>query len=113
MNTEIARILLEEKKMLADCAANGQEGLERLSASPVHYYDAVLMDIRMPVMDGFEAARKIRCLSREDARIPIIAMSADAFDESVRQAKAAGMNDYLTKPIDPARLYEALGKALR
>jgi signal transduction histidine kinase/BarA-like signal transduction histidine kinase len=114
MNTEIAVLLLEEKKMLVECAADGREGLEKFAASPEHYYDCVLMDIRMPVMDGLEAARRIRALKRGDANsVPIIAMSADAFDESVRQAESAGMNDYLTKPVEPQHMYELLERSIR
>ena len=72
------------------------------------------MDIRMPVMNGYEAARTIRALKREDAAtIPIIAMTADAFEEDLRKAKEAGMNDHLTKPIDADKVYAALSKAIQ
>jgi signal transduction histidine kinase/BarA-like signal transduction histidine kinase len=113
MNAEITTLLLKEKKMLVECAVNGKQGAEQFAAAPAHYYDAVLMDIRMPVMDGFQAARAIRMLAREDASlVPIIAMTADAFDESVRQAEEAGMSDYLTKPVDPQKLYQVLAEHL-
>jgi CheY-like chemotaxis protein len=96
-----------------ECAADGKEGLEKFSSSAVHYYYAILMDIRMPVMDGFQAAKKIRSLERSDAEtVPIIAMTADAFEESLKSAKEAGMNDYLTKPVEPDKLYETLAKYL-
>ena len=114
MNTEIAVTLLAEQGISTETAANGREGLEIFAASAAGYYDAVLMDIRMPVMDGCEAARRIRALDRTDAAgIPIIAMTADAFEESIREAAAAGMDGYVTKPIDPNKLYRILKQKLR
>ena len=113
MNTEIASMLLKEKGMLVDSAENGREGLERFSASPEGYYDAVLMDLRMPGMDGQSATRAIRALERRDApRVPIIAMTADAFEESIREAKQAGMNGYVTKPVESAKLYRTLAQLI-
>ena len=113
MNTEIASMLLKEKGMLVDSAENGREGLERFSASPEGYYDAVLMDLRMPVMDGQSATRAIRALERRDApRVPIIAMTADAFEESIREAKQAGMTGYVTKPVESAKLYRTLAQLI-
>jgi len=109
MNTEIAVMLLKEKGLLVETAENGQEGLVKFAASAVGYYDSILMDIRMPVMDGNTAAKKIRSLNRADAgTIPIIAMTADAFEESIREAKEAGMDGYVTKPIEPQKLFETL-----
>ena len=73
------------------------------------YYDAILMDIRMPLMDGLAATTNIRPLSNEDARkIPIIAMTANAFDDDIEKSKAAGMNAHLAKPIEPERLYQVM-----
>lgn len=113
MNTEIASMLLKNKGMLVETAENGLIGLEKFTASGEGWYNAVLMDIRMPEMDGYEASRRIRALKRADAAaVPIIAMTADAFEESVRDAKLAGMNDYITKPVDPQKLYSALQFAL-
>lgn len=113
MNTEIASMLLKNKGMLVETAENGLIGLEKFTASGEGWYNAVLMDIRMPEMDGYEASRRIRTLKRADAAaVPIIAMTADAFEESVRDAKLAGMNDYITKPVDPQKLYSALQFAL-
>ena len=113
LNQEIARALLTEKGLLVDLAENGEAGVRRFAASPPRYYDAILMDIRMPVMDGCEAARAIRALDRPDAgSVPIIAMTADAFEESVRTARAAGMDGYVTKPIEPEKLYQTLQTAL-
>jgi signal transduction histidine kinase/ActR/RegA family two-component response regulator len=109
MNMEIACILLQQKKIHVDCAVNGREGLEKFSVSPADYYAAVLMDLRMPVMNGYEATKAIRGLERPDAgTVPIIAMTADAFDENVKEARNAGLNDYITKPIDTEKLYRTL-----
>jgi signal transduction histidine kinase/CheY-like chemotaxis protein len=114
MNTEIAVMLLKEKGIQVDTAENGQEGLDRFTASECGYYDAVLMDLRMPVMDGNTAARRIRALERPDASsVPIIAMTADAFEESVREAQEAGMNGYITKPVEPGRLFSELAEQMQ
>jgi signal transduction histidine kinase/PAS domain-containing protein/ActR/RegA family two-component response regulator len=113
MNTEIAVMLLKNRGITAETAKNGKEGVETFAASAAGHFDAVLMDIRMPVMDGYEAARNIRKLDRSDAKtVPIIAMSADAFEENVRAAKEAGMNGYLTKPVIPEKLYDKLHEIL-
>jgi len=96
----------------ADTASNGKEGVSCFEKSREGTYDAVLMDIQMPVMNGNEAAQAIRNLARSDAKtVPIIAMSADVFEESMRAAKKAGMNDYITKPIEPEKFYQVLAKA--
>ena len=109
MNTEVATILLQKAGVQVEHAADGQEALQGFAASERGHFDAILMDIRMPVMDGFLATRKIRSLDRPDAAtIPIVAMSADAFEESVKAADEVGMNGYLTKPIDSQRMYETL-----
>jgi signal transduction histidine kinase/CheY-like chemotaxis protein/PAS domain-containing protein len=113
LNQEIARALLREKGILMHLAEDGQKGVEAFRQSTLHFYDAVLMDIRMPVMDGCEAARAIRALTRADApTVPIIAMTADAFEESIREAKEAGMNEYVTKPVDPQNLYRTLASVM-
>jgi CheY-like chemotaxis protein len=86
-------------------------GVEKFSASAPGAFDAILMDIRMPVMNGYEATRSIRSMERPDAKtIPIIAMTADAFEEDLRRAKDAGMDDYLTKPVDASKVYAALSR---
>lgn len=111
MNAEIATVLLKQQDIKVDCAVNGQEGVAKFNASPIGCYDAVLMDIRMPVMNGYDATKAIRRLKRKDAKtVSIIAMTADAFEESVKASKEAGMDDYLTKPVEPKRLYEMLAK---
>ena len=114
MNTEIASMLLKNKGMYVETAENGAIGLEKFSVSGQGWYDAVLMDIRMPEMDGYEAARRIRALERADAAaVPIIAMTADAFEESIREAKDAGMSDYITKPVEPQKLYSVIQKCIK
>jgi len=112
-NAEIAKTLLEQQGAHAELAGNGQEGVNLLAASPAYRFDAILMDIRMPVMDGCEAARAIRAMNRPDAAsIPIIAMSADAYEEDVRRSLAAGMNAHLAKPIDPEQLASLLTRLI-
>ena len=113
LNTEIAKRLLERKGMTVSCAVNGEEGVKCFEASKERAFDAVLMDIRMPVMDGLEAARAIRKLAREDAQtVPIIAMTANAYQEDIMMSKLAGMDAHLAKPIEPEVLYEALAKKI-
>ena len=109
MNTLVAAGFLKKAGCAVDCAVNGQEGVELFRASARGYYDAVLMDIRMPVMDGIQATGQIRALDRPDARsVPIIALTANAFEDEVRQYLAGGMNAHIAKPIDPERLYAVL-----
>ena len=109
VNAEIMMMILEMRGMESDLAENGQIAVEKFAASPEKYYDAVLMDIRMPVMDGLEATAAIRKLNHPDAkRVPIIAMTANAFDEDVQRSLKAGMNAHLTKPADPEHLYKTL-----
>ena len=113
LNAQIARNLLEKKKMIVVYAENGQAAVDKFSASEVGTFDAVLMDIRMPQMNGLDAARTIRGLARPDAlRVPIIAMTANAYDEDIREALASGMNEHLTKPIEPEVLYRTLEKSV-
>jgi len=114
VNTEIAALQLRELGAFVDCARNGQEGAERFAASPAGQYDAVLMDIRMPVLDGVGATRLIRAMDRPDAAaVPILAMTADAFEDDVRRCLDAGMNGHLAKPVDPQLLRRALEDAVR
>ncbi len=101
LNREIAQELLSEHGLLIEDAEDGKICAEKFARSPVGYYDAILMDIRMPVMDGYEATRAIRAMDREDAKtVPIIAMSADAFTEDVQRCLDSGMNAHTAKPID-------------
>lgn len=109
LNTEVAVMLLESKGFNVETAENGLRALEMFSKSTTGYYDAIIMDIRMPLMDGLTAATSIRHLSNEDAaEIPIIAMTANAFDNDIEKSKEAGMDAHLAKPIDPERLFQTL-----
>ena len=113
MNAEVLIDLLELEDISSEWAENGQRALEMFGQNPQGYYDAILMDMRMPVMDGLAATRAIRALDRPDAAtIPIIALSANAFEEDVKQCLRAGMNAYLSKPADIDLLKEALREAL-
>ncbi|WP_293736613.1 ATP-binding protein [uncultured Phascolarctobacterium sp.] len=108
LNREIAVALLSKQDVTVETAENGQLCVEKFSAAPNGYYDAVLMDVRMPVMNGYEATRAIRALARADAALPIIAMTADAFAEDVERCLAAGMNAHLSKPMDINKLMALL-----
>ncbi len=91
-------------------AENGKIAVDMFSASEIGYYSLILMDIRMPIMNGYDATAAIRALKRKDAlRVPILAMTADAFVEDIQAAKAAGMNEHLAKPID----FDTLGSVLK
>lgn len=113
LNYEIARELLTSRGLEIEWAENGQICVEMFEKSEVGYYQVILMDIRMPVMSGYEAARKIRALDRPDADLPIIAMTADAFSEDVQRCKECGMNDHTSKPIDRDALTHKLAHYLR
>ena len=109
INAEIMKELLSSKGILIDHAENGREAFELFDKSEPGYYDAILMDVRMPVMDGLEATKAIRGLERSDSKtVPIIAMTANAFDEDVQRSLQVGMNAHLSKPVDPERLYSTL-----
>ena len=110
---EIAKALLADRQVIVSTAEDGKIAVEKYRDSLPNYYDAVLMDIRMPVMDGYEATEKIRAMGREDARtVPIIAMTADAFADDVQKCFDAGMNGHIAKPIDPEILYKTLSEML-
>ncbi|SCJ48576.1 Signal transduction histidine-protein kinase BarA [uncultured Clostridium sp.] len=114
LNREIAIELLAMAHANVESVADGQEAVERFAALAVGYFDIILMDIQMPVMDGYEATRKIRALAREDAaRVPILAMTANAFSEDVQKSLNCGMNDHITKPIDVDQLFDKLNRALQ
>jgi len=108
MNVEIAKHVLEKAGLCMDIASNGEEACRLFADSKEGTYQAILMDIRMPVMDGLTATREIRTMKRADCNIPIIAMSANAFEEDVREAINSGMNAYTIKPIDVKQLYATL-----
>ena len=113
LNWEIASELLGAEGLELDWAENGQICVEMLSAAPEGYYDAVLMDVRMPVMGGYEATQVIRALDRSDRDIPIIAMTADAFAEDVKRSLDCGMNAHVAKPIDVREVMRLLEKLIR
>ena len=109
VNTMIIRQLLERVGLIVDAAENGQIGVELFSLSPPWAYSAIFMDIRMPIMNGLAATEAIRAMQREDAaHIPIIAMTANAFEEDAQSSRAAGMNEHLSKPVEPQKLYDTL-----
>ena len=109
INAEIMKELLKVKGSIIEHVENGKLAVDMFEQSPEGYYDAVLMDVRMPEMDGLEATKTIRKLKREDAKkVPIIAMTANAFDEDVQRSLQAGMNAHLSKPVEPERLYQTL-----
>ena len=113
INREIATMQLTGFGFTVETAENGKEGLDKVAASEPGYYDAVLMDIQMPVMDGYEAARAIRALEDERlSRIPVIAMTANAFTEDIQRAKDAGMNGHIAKPIDVNNMLNVLKEVL-
>ena len=113
INREIAAKILARFGFTVDTAENGQEALDKVTACEPGYYRAVLMDIQMPVMDGYEATRRIRALEdRELASIPVIAMTANAFAEDVQKSKEAGMNAHVAKPIDINELHKTLTEIL-
>ena len=102
------------RQMECDRAENGKIALDLFISKPIGWYDAILMDVRMPEMNGLEAAAAIRRLDRADAKdIPIIAMTANAFDEDVQNSLQAGMNAHLSKPVEVDHLYDTLEKLIR
>ncbi len=114
INAEILKKILETRGIEADVAENGKIAVECFNNNPVNYYSAILMDMRMPEMDGLEATRVIRSTDREDAKtIPIIALTANAFDEDVQRSLQAGLNAHLNKPIQPDVLFETLENLIR
>ncbi|MCI8648560.1 MAG: response regulator [Anaerotruncus sp.] len=113
LNWEIAEELLSDLGLQLDRAENGQICVAIFQESPVGYYDAILMDIRMPVMTGYEASQAIRALNRPDADVPIIAMTADAFSEDIKRCLDCGMNAHVAKPIDVDDVAHLLKKHMK
>lgn len=114
LNTMVVKRLLERKGCTVECAENGSVGLERFKGSASGYYGAILMDIRMPVLDGLSTARAIRASTHPDAAsIPIIAMTANAYEEDIQLSKEAGMNAHLSKPIEPQILFSTLSALIK
>ena len=113
LNMEIACMILSQAGFTVDTAENGKIAVEKISASEKGFYSAVLMDVQMPVMDGYTAAKMIRELDNKDlAGIPIIAMTANAFKEDEEAALRAGMQGHIAKPIDVDVLLKTLTKVL-
>ena len=113
LNTEIAQTLLEHDGALVTTAANGKEALELFQAKPAGAFDAILMDVMMPEMNGYEATRAIRALpDAEKAALPIVAITANAFDEDRQNAAKAGMNGHLSKPFDMQQLLAMIEEVL-
>ena len=114
VNAEIMKMVLGMREIESDMAENGKIAVEKFAEHPAGYYDAILMDMRMPEMDGLEATRIIRSMNREDANeIPIIALTANAFDEDVQNSMQAGLNAHLSKPVNPETLFDTLEKIIK
>ena len=114
VNAEIMMMVLSMREMEAELAENGKVAVEMFAAHEAGYYDAILMDMRMPVMDGLTATREIRAMDRKDAKtIPIIALTANAFDEDVQRSMQAGLNAHLSKPVEPEALFGTLESLIK
>jgi PAS domain S-box-containing protein len=114
INADIMIMVLGMREMEVDLAENGQIAVELFAGHEAGYYDAILMDMRMPVMDGLEATRVIRELDRPDAKtVPIIALTANAFDEDVQRSMQAGLNAHLSKPVEPEALFDTLENLIK
>ena len=114
LNLEIASTILQEAGFEVDTAENGQIALEKVENAPADRYDLILMDIQMPVMDGYEATRRIRALpDKEKASVPIVAMTANAFEDDRKNALNAGMNGHIAKPLDLPKLFRILSELMR
>ena len=114
VNAEIMVMVLGMREMVVEHAENGRIALDMYEQHEPGYYDAILMDMRMPEMYGLEATRRIRASERPDAAsIPIIALTANAFDEDVQRSMQAGLNAHLTKPVEPDVLFETLEHLIR
>lgn len=111
LNLDIILEVLRERGLTVTGAENGQIAVDLFCGSPPGTFDAILMDMQMPVLNGVAATRKIRAMERPDAKtIPILALTADDFEEDIRQMREAGMNDHLTKPFDMEMIFGALAK---
>ena len=114
VNAEIVKMVLNMREIEVDLAENGLAAVNLFKSHEPGYYDAILMDMRMPEMDGLEATRTIRSLPRDDAKtIPVIALTANAFDEDVQRSIQAGLNFHLSKPVEPEAMFEALENLIR
>lgn len=113
MNMEIAVSILTKANLVVETAVNGKEAVDAFKSSKQGHFDAILMDVQMPIMNGYEATRAIRALERSDAKtIPIIAMTANAFTQDIEEALANGMNGHIAKPVDYEKLYRTLNDCM-
>lgn len=113
INADITKQMLARRNMEVELAENGREALSKYMMNPPNYFDLILMDVRMPYMDGLTATKKIRASGKSDCKtIPILALTANALEEDEVKSKNAGMNAHITKPVKPVRLYEVIKKAL-
>ena len=111
LNMEIAETFLTDAGAIVTKAANGQQAVYTFSKAPVGGFDIILMDVMMPVMDGYEASRRLRSLERPDAKtVPIIAMTANAFAEDVEESRNAGMNEHISKPLDIGKVKATIAR---
>jgi CheY-like chemotaxis protein len=111
INAEILKMILEGRGIEVDVATDGKKAVELFESKPEKYYFAILMDMRMPEMDGLTATKVIRNLDRDDVKdLPIIALTANAFDEDVQRSLQAGLNAHLSKPVQPEALFKTLAK---
>ena len=114
LNMEIAQFLLENAGMRVSPVGNGKEAVELFVSSDEGFFDLVALDVMMPVMGGLDAARAIRALARQDAaRVPIVAMTANAFEDDVRRSIDAGMNAHIVKPLDGAKMLAVMARCIR
>lgn len=114
LNAESIVRILEKVGMSVDVAENGQVGVKKYAAVTERYYDAILMDVRMPVMNGMEATQAIRAMEKRDAKtIPIIALTANAYESDIQSCLEAGMNAHLAKPVDKQKLYDTLAEMIK
>ena len=114
LNTEIARLQLEERGIHVTRAVDGQDAVEQFASNPPGTFDLILMDVMMPNKNGYEATKDIRCMDREDAKtIPIIAMTANAFAEDVQASFDAGMNAHIAKPLVIEEVIKVISQNLK
>lgn len=111
LNLDIVQEVLKERGLIVTGAANGQIAVDLFGGSPPGTFDVILMDMHMPVLDGVSAAKQIRAMKRSDAAtIPILALTANDFEEDIRRTREAGMNDHLTKPFDMEKIFRVLAE---
>ncbi len=111
LNLDIVQEVLKERGLIVTGAANGQIAVDLFGGTPPGTFDAILMDMHMPVLDGVTATKQIRAMERSDAKtIPILALTANDFEEDIKRTREAGMNDHLTKPFDMEKIFSVLAE---